>query len=64
MTQAFDYLKTAKAMSAKDYPYNFALPQRAEKCAYDETKATFAQIDSYTFAEKGDVAMMKKALTH
>lgn len=39
MTQAFDYLKTAKTMTAKDYPYNFVYPQRAEKCATDESKA-------------------------
>lgn len=64
MTQAFDYYKTTKAMTAKDYPYNYVLPARADGCDYDETKATSCQVDTYSFADKGDVDMMKKALSH
>jgi len=64
MTQAFDYLKTAKAMTAKDYPYNTGYAQRGDECKYDEAKATSCQVDTYTFADSGDVDMMKKALSH
>jgi len=51
-------------MTAKDYPYNFSYAQRAEKCAFDEAKATTCQIDAYNFADKGDIKMMKAALSH
>ena len=64
MTQAFDYLKTAKAMTAADYPYNFMYPDRAEKCAADDTKAENCQIGAYNFADKGDINMIKAALSH
>lgn len=40
MSQAFDYLKTEKAMVAADYPYNFAYPQRADACGFDKTKSS------------------------
>ncbi len=62
-SQAFDYLKTAKAMSAESYPYNSGYPAKGE-CKYDESKATSALVDMYTFADEGDVNMMKMALTH
>ena len=64
MSQAFDYYKTHFAMTGNDYPYNFAFPMRAEKCLYDEYKATSCMVDDYTYAESGDVAMMKMALSH
>lgn len=63
MSQAFDYLETSYAMTAADYPYQSAYPARNE-CKYDESKATTCMVDSYTYAEKGDIDMMKKALSH
>jgi len=50
-------------MSAAAYPYQAAYAARG-KCKYDESKATTAMVDTYTFAESGDIDMMKKALTH
>ena len=50
-------------MSEADYPYNSDLAMR-DDCKYDEAKATSCQVDSYTFADNGDVDMMKKALSH
>lgn len=63
MSQAFDYLKTNYAMSAEDYPYGESYAQRGD-CLYDESKATTAMVDSYTYAKSGDIDMMKKALSH
>ena len=62
-TQAFDYYKKNKAMAAADYPYNSDYAERGE-CKYDEAKATSCQVDSYTYADSGDIDMMKKALSH
>ena len=63
MSKAFDYLETHYAMSAEAYPYQEAFAQRGE-CMYDESKATTAMVDSYTYAKSGDIDMMKKALSH
>lgn len=50
-------------MTAEDYPYNSAYPMRGD-CKYDESKATSAIVDSYTFADDGDINMIKMALSH
>ena len=50
-------------MAAVDYPYNSDYAERGE-CKYDEAKATSCQVDSYTYADSGDIDMMKKALSH
>ena len=63
MSLNFDYYKENKAMAAADYPYNSDLAMRGD-CLYDEAKATSCQVDSYTFADEGDIDMMKKALSH
>ena len=41
-----------------------AFPQRGEKCNADETKAEACSVDAYNFADKGDVEMMKAAVSH
>ena len=63
MAAAFDYLKTSYAMAASDYSYLSMVAEKGE-CKYDEDKATSCQVDSYTYANSGDIDMMKQALTH
>lgn len=63
MAAAFDYLETHYAMSAEAYPYYTAYAARSD-CKYDESKATTAMVDTYTYAKSGDIEMMKRALSH
>ena len=63
MSTAFDYLEKNYAMSAESYPYNEYYAQRGT-CRYDASKATTAMVKEYSFADSGDVDMMRKALTH
>ena len=51
-------------MTWEDYPYNSLYARRGPSCLFDAKKATSCQVDSYSFAEVGDIDMMRKALTH
>lgn len=63
MSTAFDYLEKNFAMAAADYPYNSAYAARGS-CKYDAKRATTAMVSDYSFADSGDVDMMRQALTH
>ena len=58
MSKAFEYLKANGAMLAEDYPYNESYPMRGN-CRYDPDIATAARVARYTFAESGDINMIK-----
>ena len=64
MSDVFDYYKSSYAMQAADYPYNSAFPMVGDECKYDEKKATTCEVDDYTYADSGDISMMKLALSH
>ena len=51
-------------MAAADYPYSAGFSSQSGVCKYDDTKVTTCMVDSYTYAKSGDIAMMKKALSH
>ena len=47
-------------MLAEDYPYNAI---RGD-CKYDLDSASNAKVSTYSYAEPGDINMIKKALSH
>ena len=64
MSTAFDYLEKNYAMAADAYPYTADFHAQRGTCKYDASKATTAMVSDYSFADSGDVDMMKMALTH